>query len=89
MVFYDIKNGFVLGALKNNAADFESAINSLVLLLSYFHLPVNEELLQRECAGAGIEPDVLVRTLRKLGLKSKSVRLNTPQLTRTPLPVVV
>ncbi|WP_303047143.1 type I secretion system permease/ATPase [Aeromonas hydrophila] len=84
------KNKYCAGLHNMELKNFNyfSSISCLVILLSYFSFSVNEEQLQREYAGAGIDADLLVRILRKFGLKSKSVRLTISQLSRTPLPAI-
>lgn len=66
----------------------DSAVESVVILLSFFRLPANAAQLHRELAGDHIDAAQLVRLLRRLGLKSQQVRVLPARLDKTPLPAI-
>lgn len=70
------------------AAARDSAVESVVILLSFFRLPANAAQLHRELAGDAVDAAQLVRLLRRLGLKSKQVRVLPERLEKTPLPAI-
>ncbi|WP_087690585.1 MULTISPECIES: type I secretion system permease/ATPase [unclassified Pandoraea] len=66
----------------------DSAVESVVILLSFFRLPANAAQLHRELAGDDVNAAQLVRLLRRLGLKSRQVTVLPTRLEKTPLPAI-
>ncbi|VVD61359.1 Toxin RTX-I translocation ATP-binding protein [Pandoraea iniqua] len=66
----------------------DSAVESVVILLSFFRLPANAAQLHRELAGDEVNAAQLVRLLRRLGLKSRQVSVLPARLEKTPLPAI-
>ncbi|VVD65748.1 Toxin RTX-I translocation ATP-binding protein [Pandoraea iniqua] len=66
----------------------DSAVESVVILLSFFRLPANAAQIHRELAGDEVNAAQLVRLLRRLGLKSRQVSVLPARLEKTPLPAI-
>ncbi len=74
----------------DDQSDFNraSALKAIELLLATFRMPTNRAALSRELIGTAVEPQQIIRLLRRLDLKARAVTTSIERLAKTPLPAL-